>query len=496
MIKHFLSIVLLCVASLAVSAAESKGDRLRATADRCLEQKDYIPARYHYLQAFNAYAGENELPKAVDAGVKAAALYHRENYFKEAFELLGKVDAVIDLNSDGKTTKLHYAPARERLEMYLKLKNAARARESLDQMKAAAVGDSAKVPELLLQEADYYYAFGNNAKGDEAVNKLIALYENSQDYDSADNCYRQLIDRATASKNTRLLNRTYARYNHWSDSIKTIRTEANLKAAKNEIVLRDETIAERDHTISVKTGVIITLSIIIAILAAALVVGGVILARFMLLSRKLRRMLDTAIEHNELKTSFIHNISAQMAPTLDTLDPKLPAVGALKNFASDVQELSDLESTINEPYELEDVNIINFCDELVREVTPYLAPDVTLAVNAPKMTGRFNAEATASILSHLLFNAARHTPAGGKITIEYKKRGAKSSQFIITDTGCGIDEDKREKLFRPFTELHDLTKGDALGLPICSLRAQKLNGSLSIDSTYNKGARFILDLHS
>ena len=66
---------------------------------------------------------------------------------------------------------------------------------------------------------------------------------------------------------------------------------------------------------------------------------------------------------------------------------------------------------------------------------------------------------------HLLENAAEYTPAGGKIWLDFKKRGAHTHQFIISDTGCGIPEEQRENIFKPFTEVKDLTQGDGLGLP-------------------------------
>ena len=100
------------------------------------------------------------------------------------------------------------------------------------------------------------------------------------------------------------------------------------------------------------------------------------------------------------------------------------------------------------------------------------------------------------ILVHLLENAAEYTPTGGKIWLDFKKRGAHTHQFIISDTGCGIPEEQREEIFKPFTEVKDLTQGDGLGLPICSLIATKMNGNLTLDSSYTKGARFILELHA
>ena len=92
-------------------------------------------------------------------------------------------------------------------------------------------------------------------------------------------------------------------------------------------------------------------------------------------------------------------------------------------------------------------------------------------------------------------NAALHTESG-KITLEFKKRSAHTGQFILTDTGTGIPEEKRADLFKPFTEVLDLTEGDGLGLPTCSLIAYKLNGTLRLDEEYKKGTRFVLELHS
>lgn len=105
-----------------------------------------------------------------------------------------------------------------------------------------------------------------------------------------------------------------------------------------------------------------------------------------------------------------------------------------------------------------------------------------------------NAEELERILNHLLNNAAEYTKSG-KISLEFKKRSAHTHQFILTDTGTGIPVEAREKLFKPFAEIRDLTQGNGLGLPTCSLIAYKLNGTLTLDTDYKKGTRFILELH-
>jgi signal transduction histidine kinase len=66
---------------------------------------------------------------------------------------------------------------------------------------------------------------------------------------------------------------------------------------------------------------------------------------------------------------------------------------------------------------------------------------------------------------------------------------------MVSNTGEAIPEEKHEDVFKPFLEIHDLTKGDGLGLPICKQMAMRMNGDLEIDSTFTKGTRFVLDLH-
>lgn len=57
-----------------------------------------------------------------------------------------------------------------------------------------------------------------------------------------------------------------------------------------------------------------------------------------------------------------------------------------------------------------------------------------------------------------------------------------------------IPAEQQETIFKPFTEVKDLTLGDyQLGLPICSLIATKMNGSLTLDNSYTKGSWFILE---
>ena len=71
------------------------------------------------------------------------------------------------------------------------------------------------------------------------------------------------------------------------------------------------------------------------------------------------------------------------------------------------------------------------------KVKEHIKIDVTPSVNAPKLQVKTNKEQLERILLYLLKNAAFYTEQG-RISLEFKKRGAHTHQFIVTDTGIGI----------------------------------------------------------
>ena len=481
--------------------AQSRADELMKQAQESLAKKEYIKARYLFLQAYNSFASQEEYTQAVECGVNASALYHRENYYKEAFELLRGAEQLVGTGEQKlkkKLPDLRFRINKERLQMYINTKNPARAKEQLNKLEetAKAAGNDSLSNDFLYTQADYYYTFGMNSQGDTAFKKLIEQYKQQKNYAKVDECYKTLISIARKANNAGLVARTYDKYIIWTDSVKALTAQDELNIVKKKYDESLATIQEKDDSLSAKQYIIIGLCILAAVLAAALAIGAVILLRFIMLTRKQKKAISIANEHNELKTEFIQNISSQMDPTLDTLDPKLPGVQALRAFSGHIQELSELENSLSEPYEVQEKNISTFCESVMDKVRGKVQEDVTLTVNAPKLNVKINPEHLERILLHLLENAAEYTPAGGKIWLDFKKRGAHTHQFIISDTGCGIPEKQREDIFKPFTEVKDLTKGDGLGLPICSLIAAKMNGSLTLDGSYTKGARFVLELHA
>lgn len=494
-----LFLAVFCICSQAYS--QNRADEQMKQAQENLAKKEYIKARYLFLQAYNSFSSQEKYDKAVECGVNASALYHRENYYKEAFELLRGAEQLVAAGEQktGKTMPtLRFRINKERLQMYINLKNPARAKEQLTRLEetAKAARNDSLNNDLLYTQANYYYTFGMNSQGDASINRLIGQYKEQKNYAKVDESYKTLIGIARKANNAGLVARTYDKYILWTDSLKALTAQDELNQLKQKYDESLATIQEKDDSLSSKHYIIIALCVLAALLAGALIIAGIVLLRFVLLTRKQKKAIQIANEHNDLKTQFIQNISAQMEPTLDTLDASQPGVRALRDFTAHIQELSELESTLSESYEMREINISTFCESVMDKIKINLKPDITTAVNAPKLSVKTNPEQLERILLHLLSNAAEFTPEGGKIWLDFKKRGAHTHQFIVSDTGTGINAEEQEELFKPFTKVKDLTEGDGLGLPICSLIATKMNGSLTLDGSYTKGCRFVLELHT
>ena len=73
-------------------AQESQQSSLQQRAEAEGAKGNVAAARFNYIRAYEDYAAKGQLRKGVECAVKATALYYRENLYKEAFDLLRRVD--------------------------------------------------------------------------------------------------------------------------------------------------------------------------------------------------------------------------------------------------------------------------------------------------------------------------------------------------------------------------------------------------------------------
>ena len=492
----FFSLLLCCTL---LSAQEAGKSELQQTAEAAATRGQVATARYTYIRAFDDYADRGQMEPSVRCGLKATALYYKENYWREAFELLRRIDQTIDAKAPAEgRAALHFLTAKERMQMYTKLHKSASAAEQLNHMEnwARQANSPAVNDDLLFTKAAYYYTLGQNDKANAIFDEIAQKLTAEKEYDKVDEMFQTLIANGRSSSNANMVAQSYSHYIAWKDSVSALKTAEHIDSLKSQIATHEATIADKDSSLSSRSMVIVGLLVLAAILAALLVLGAIVLMRYMALSRKQKNNIKELKENSALKAKFISNISAQLTPSLKKLDSRIPEVKALLDFSDHVQVLSNLENTPSDSIEMQETDILPFCEKLMDGIRDKVKSDVTLKVNSPHMSAKIHPEYVSHIVSHLLANAAAFTPEGGTIVLDFKKRGAHTYQFLVSDTGVGIPEEKREDIFKPFLEIHDLTKGDGLGLPICKQMALKMGGDIDIDPQFTKGTRFVLHLHA
>ena len=434
-----------------VHAQEVQKSELQQKAEAVDPQKHIASARSLYIHAFNDYVNKGQVRQGVECAIKATALYYKENFWKEAFDLLRLADQSVSASKlpVSERAAAHYLVTKERMQMYMRLRKSESVKAQLNVMETQAgqTSDEAIKNDLLYNKAIYYYTYGMNAQGNAVFKEMADKLTASKDYDKVDEVYQTLIANGRRSNNANMVAQSYSNYIAWKDSTSAIKHADEINALKKQIADDEAAIQERDSSLTTRMTIIVGLGILASILAAALIAGAVILMRFIFLTRKQKKVIKLANESNALKAKFISNISAQLEPTFKKLDSRQPEVKALLDFSQHIQTLSELENKPAEEIQLEDTQVQPFCENLMEGIRNKVKSNVNLTVNAQKMSAPIYKEYVSHILQHLLENAANYTPEGGNIHLEFKKRGPHSYQFLVSDTGCGIAEERREDVF-------------------------------------------------
>lgn len=185
---------------------------------------------------------------------------------------------------------------------------------------------------------------------------------------------------------------------------------------------------------------------------------------------------------------------------------KLPPVG--KNFLNRItQGAGRLDRLITDVLNyskiargemlLENVDIEKLTQEIVDTYPNLRDSGATVTVEAPIPSVLGNTAALTQCISNLLSNAVKFVAPGTKAQVRiYGEIRGDRVRYSVEDTGIGIDDEGRHRIFRMFQRLNLATEfeGTGIGLTIVRKAVERMNGEVGVDSTPGVGSIFWIEL--
>ena len=239
-------------------------------------------------------------------------------------------------------------------------------------------------------------------------------------------------------------------------------------------------------------------------------------------NKDLKEAMVKAQEADKMKSAFIRNMSHEIRTPLNAVagfsqlisnpdvelgeeekaDMRQRIADNVEGITAIVDELLELsksesEAAIVSCEQMSDVRCNDLCRSVMRSMADKCPKGVQLRFSSglkDDFTLRTDSNKVMRILMHLLGNAQKFTEQG-HITVrtELVDRDRKL-QISVTDTGVGIAEKDREMIFETFSKVDSFKEGIGLGLPICRRLAMSIGGTVSLDTTYTEGSRFLVTI--
>ena len=225
---------------------------------------------------------------------------------------------------------------------------------------------------------------------------------------------------------------------------------------------------------------------------------------------ELEKERNRAEQSDKLKSAFLANMSHEIRTPLNAIvgfsdllmvtedkeekEEFIQIINAnnelLLKLINDILDLSKIEAGSVE-LKYEDFDLAVYFNELAASMHRRIVnPQVHLVAKNPYETCivRLDKNRLAQILTNFVTNAIKYT-SEGTIEMGYEKIN-ESIHLYVRDTGIGIPEDKKDKVFHRFEKLDEFAQGTGLGLSICKAIVEACRGEIGFESEFNKGSLF------
>jgi signal transduction histidine kinase/Flp pilus assembly protein TadD len=252
------------------------------------------------------------------------------------------------------------------------------------------------------------------------------------------------------------------------------------------------------------------------IAALVLVIGAILYNRY----RAMKVVSDKYRELNIVKDKFFRIIAHDLRTPFNTILGYSEILKEDFNDLIDEEKLtlaSDINESANKSYQLLEnllvwsqahtgsiefkptkLNLLNLINESISvHKTTAKSKNLLLEINCPRdLEIEADEQMITTVIRNLVSNSIKFTETG-KISVIVTRLNS-SIKFIVRDTGAGIDDETKSKLFKLDQYITNRgtrgEKGTGLGLLLCKEFIEKHNGKIWIESEINKGSDFIFTI--